>query len=73
MYAIMPSGMDRIGNCFWPDGIPTGSSHPAHKDRFVDSHGVEFFICYTQAQIEAQVARQCCFAPYFPLLISGDI
>jgi len=73
MYAVMPVGMDRIGNTFWPDGIPKGSSKPAHYDRYVDSHGVEFSICYTQAQIEAQVKRQCCFAPYFPLTICGDI
>lgn len=65
--------MDRIGNTFWPDGLPTGSSKPAHNDRFVDSFGAEFFICYTQAQIEAQVARLFCFAPYFPLLVSSDI
>lgn len=72
-YSVKPYGMQTIGNTYWPDGLPTGSSKPAWKDRHVDSMGMEFFICYTQEQIDAQVARQVVFAPFFPLMVSGDI
>lgn len=73
MYAVRPQGMARIGDTYWPDGIPQGSSHPAHNDHFIDSVGAGFSICYTADQIHLQLLRWGFFSPFIPLTVSGDI
>lgn len=61
--------MEHIGNYYWPRGIPPGSSVTAYISHYTDPDGVEFHVCYTQAQIDEEVSAHGYFAPYITLLI----
>ena len=58
--------MPHIGDYYWPDGLPDGTSHTQHKIKFEDQEGRTFYICYTLDQIYSQVNKWGYFSPYMP-------
>jgi hypothetical protein len=63
-----------FGNCYWPDGFPKGSSNVypyGERNKYHDSEGNHFWICYTEDQIIAQYEKMGAFCPYFPLMVCG--
>ena len=74
MIASRPgSKMPHIEDFYWPDGIPDGSSNTkpyGDKSEYVDSEGKNFWICYTEAQIQRQCQQNGFFSPYIPLIMT---
>jgi hypothetical protein len=71
-YAVRPQGMERIGPFYFPDGVPKrGSSFSPYCSASQDAFGEVFYICYTEAQINAQVGKRGFFSPYMPLYCTG--
>ena len=67
--------MAHIGDYYYPEGIPVGSSYPDDiKYDFLDKTGKKFWICYTKKQMEKHRERNfgICF-PYMPLIITQSI
>lgn len=64
-----PSTMARIGEFYWPDGIPVTSSNPFVDVGYVDKDGIAFHVCYTQNQIDAQIRKWGFVSPYTPFMI----
>jgi hypothetical protein len=63
--------MARIGDCYYPDGLPRGTSAHLTKFEFTDQDGQVFWIVYTKEQIDVYMAAGEVFAPYMPLFMSS--
>jgi hypothetical protein len=50
------------GNCYYPSGDPSGDAAQSIM-RYTDTGGVDFFICYTGAQVQ-QALKYGLFKPY---------
>lgn len=71
MHACRPLKMARIGDNYYPEGLPKGSSVPVSRSGFVDQEGKQFWICYTQPQLDGHLKRNCgIFCPYMPLFVT---
>ncbi len=72
-FYVRPSHMAKTGDRYWPKG-PIGVNLDPSKlldIRFTDQDGKEFFISYSESQVEAMVNEVGCFQPYIPMLIIG--
>ena len=72
-YACRPKNMPHLGDYYFPDGFPKGSSNCTGKYNYqtgdIDEHGKAFHICYTEAQIRKQYETWGFFAPFIPLYV----
>lgn len=71
-YFLRPFNMARIGDYYYPEGMPVGSSEPVLRDSYTDQHGQRFYICYTQTQVQDHIKqRYGIFMPFIPLGVTA--
>lgn len=63
-----PSLMDRIGDSYYPEGIPEDPNVPSYVSEYIDLEGKQFSLVYTHEQLDRHVEMHGgWFHPYIPL------
>lgn len=63
-----------VGNHYFPEGEPVGSSKPLVSTTFIDENDLTFHVSYTAEQVEQNRERSFgMFCPFMPLLLCGPM
>ena len=69
-----PTNMYNIGDFYYPEGSPIGTSEPVYMAATLDADNKRFWICYTQSQFDMNVERNGgIFCPFIPFHSTDNI